>query len=326
VLSDMMMPRLDGFGLLRAIRGTSGLEDLPVILLSARAGEEATVEGLEAGADDYLIKPFTARELIARLQSHLRIAALRRQAATDLRTALGLRTKVLGIVAHDLKSPLTAVRVLAQLVLRHLNAGLQDPQELAKMANSIDHSSRRMVALVSTLEDAARLQVGEALQLNIEDVDLIALIHEGVADFVEANERAGLVNVLTDQPHIFGRWDPGRLGQVLDNLLSNALKYSPRQVSVQVAVGTDAEGIWFSVQDHGTGIPRGDVPRVFDSYWRATNVDAGIPGAGLGLASVAHIVAQHGGRVDVVSEEGSGSTFTVHLPLEASHTQPAYPS
>src|SRR6185503_1828551 len=116
VLTDVMMPQLDGFGLMRALRADPETRDVPVIMLSARAGEESRVEGMEAGADDYLIKPFSARELLARVAAHLQMARMRREAGEALRDADRRKDEFLATLAHELRGPLAPIRNMLEIM------------------------------------------------------------------------------------------------------------------------------------------------------------------------------------------------------------------
>jgi signal transduction histidine kinase len=122
---------------------------------------------------------------------------------------------------------------------------------------------------------------------------------------------------LTRLPKLVGEWDELRLGRVIDNLLDNAVKYSPRGGSVKVSIGTAEDGAAvLSVSDRGEGIPESDLPHIFERFRRGQNVEGRIPGTGIGLAGVQRIVEQHQGTIAVASKVGVGTTFTIRLPLE----------
>jgi signal transduction histidine kinase len=151
----------------------------------------------------------------------------------------------------------------------------------------------------------------------------VALVHAVVAEQQATTERHQLV-ITTAEPELVGSWDAVRLERVLGNLLSNAIKFSPRGGEISVSVGREdgAGGTWavLAVSDRGLGIPADEVPHIFEHFHRAANVAGSIPGSGVGLASVRHILEQHGGSIAVVSHEGEGSTFTVRLPLGPAST------
>jgi signal transduction histidine kinase len=123
--------------------------------------------------------------------------------------------------------------------------------------------------------------------------------------------------VSTELSELVGEWDAGRLARVLDNLLDNAVKYSPRGGTVEVAVAREADLAVLSVTDRGEGIPAGDLPHIFERFRRGRNVEGRIPGTGIGLAGVQRIVELHAGTIDVASEVGVGTTLTIRLPLNS---------
>jgi signal transduction histidine kinase len=180
---------------------------------------------------------------------------------------------------------------------------------------SIDNSPTRMTALIGELLDFGRGQAGQEIELVRRTTDLVALARQVVAEHQHYTERH-TIKVEAEVPALEGLWDPARLHRVLDNLVSNAVKYSPRGGDVLVRVAPDGEE-WavLTVRDHGIGIPEDDLPDVFGWFRRAGNVTGRITGTGIGLASVALVVEQHGGSVTVESEENVGSTFTVRLPV-----------
>ena len=220
--------------------------------------------------------------------------------------------------AHDLKTPLTALRGQAQLLLRRARAGrLGDGAALEAGLVTIDGAGGRMVALIDEMMDATHLRAGRSLELNLGPTDLAALAGEA-ADEARQSAPRHTVRVEADGTELVGDWDEARLRRVLGNLLGNAVKYSPGGGAVRVCVGreADAEGKWgvVTVRDEGMGIPAEDLPRVFERFHRGGNVGR-IGGTGIGLFGARRIVEQHGGTVTVESEEGRGSTFTVRLPL-----------
>jgi signal transduction histidine kinase len=174
------------------------------------------------------------------------------------------------------------------------------------------------------LLDAARLEAGQPLELRRAPTDAVALARRVAAEQQATTERHR-VRVETALSELTGAWDAVRLGRVLDNLLANAIKYSPAGGEVVVTVAREddpagedgAVGAWavLAVTDLGLGIPAADLPRIFERFRRAGNVAGRIGGTGIGLASARQLVEQHGGALTAESVEGAGSTFTVRLPL-----------
>jgi signal transduction histidine kinase len=210
---------------------------------------------------------------------------------------------------------LSSIKATAQLLLRRLERpSPSDAQQVRKGLERLDTIATRAAALVDELLDLARMQMGRPLDLDRAPTDLVHLAKSVVAEHELATEQHTVV-VRSDVPELVGVWDARRLGRVLGNLVDNAVKYSPGGGEVAVRISTGDVWATLEVQDHGLGIPAAELERVFERFQRASNVEGRIGGTGIGLASARHIVESHGGSISVKSEEGSGSTFTVRLPL-----------
>jgi signal transduction histidine kinase len=323
ILADVMMPVLDGFGLLRELRADGRTRTVPLILLSARAGEESRVEGLDAGADDYLIKPFSARELVARVNAHLELARLRREAVAREREARAsaeaasqAKDDFLATLSHELRSPLNAIVGWAQV----LRARKGEPEMVERALQTIERNARLQTRLVDDLLDVSRIVAG-TLRLDRVRVELVPLL-ESVIDATRPDAGAKGIQ-LTSR---LDPWtdavdgDQARLDQVFRNLLGNAIKFTPAGGRVEVALSGGAGGVRVTVTDSGQGIGPDFLPHVFDRFRQAdTGPTRAHGGLGLGLAIVHHVVTLHGGTVTAESAgEGLGSRFTVTLPVAQS--------
>jgi PAS domain S-box-containing protein len=230
------------------------------------------------------------------------------------------KEEFLSAAAHDLKTPLTSLKALAQLLQRRLQRDPEtDPAGLLDWLQRIEQNANRMTAMIDELLDVSRLQMGAGVELNRRPMDLVALVARCVAEYHETTG-TDRVALQSRTPELIGVWDAVRLERVIANLLSNAGKYSPPDAAITVTVGDeerDGAG-WavVSVQDRGIGIPEDDLPHIFERFHRGQNVGQETLGAGIGLSGVRQIVESHNGTIEVTSKEGVGSTFTVRLPLE----------
>jgi signal transduction histidine kinase len=236
---------------------------------------------------------------------------------TAQRTLERERGSFVAAVSHDLKSPLAAISGQAQLLQRKIEQlNLPDGATMARRLARIDETTYRMSRLIDDLLDVARLQMGRPLELNRQPVDLVALARQAVQQLQPTTTRHRL-ELSAAEPTLAGFWDPARIARVADNLLLNAIKYSPDGGDIAVGIARDGPWAVMAVRDPGMGIPAADLPRIFERFHRGANVARKITGSGIGLAGSKQIVEQHGGSIEVESREGGGSTFTVRLPLEA---------
>jgi signal transduction histidine kinase len=248
----------------------------------------------------------------------LELARAEREAAE---TGVRERQEFMATVSHDLKNPLGAIKAQAQLLRRHIQRS--NPPSIERILTGleqIDTTASRMTAQIDELLDQTRLQAGQELDLQRQAVDLVTLTRQAVEEAQQTTELHTL-QVVAPVSTLVGYWDPLRLHRVIANLLSNAIKYSPRggNITVTIALGRhELPGShWASiaVTDEGIGIPKEDLPEIFERYRRGGNVAGRIAGSGVGLAGSLDIVEEHGGSITVDSVEGAGSTFKVTLPL-----------
>lgn len=193
-----------------------------------------------------------------------------------------------------------------------------EPAALAAAAARIDRIVTHAAAVVDDLLDVTRMEIGQPLSLERRPVDLAGLVREAASEQQAATEHHSIRLVVTDEA-LVGEWDATRLRRVVDNLLTNALKFSPEGGEVVVTLGREeAEekvSAVLTVRDFGIGIPADDLPRIFERFSRGSNVVGRISGTGIGLASARYIVESHGGTIAVESTEGQGTLVSVRLPL-----------
>lgn len=225
--------------------------------------------------------------------------------------AIQVRDDFLSIASHELKTPLTPLSTWLQLIQRRLKAGQSiDPSWVTKARSSLD----RLASLINDLLDASRVQA-RRLTIRLEPVSLSEVVSRQAAAAETLSERHRFVTSRTEQA-VWVMGEEARLEQVLNNLIENAIKYSPKGGTVGVTLAVENGEAVVSVADQGVGIPPDQLGRLFDRFFRARNISAAsYGGLGLGLYIVRDIIDHHGGRVWVESEPGVGSTFYVALPL-----------
>jgi signal transduction histidine kinase len=317
VLTDVMMPHLDGFELIAALRADDRTLMIPAIMLSARAGEEAAVEGIGAGADDYLVKPFSARELIARVSGRLAIAKLRREVAEqieianrELTAATQAKSEFLSRMSHELRTPLNAILGFGQLL--EMSASEPDEQD------SVDHilkAGAHLLELINEVLDISAVESGR-MKLSLEPVLISEVLHDTI-EMIRPLADANFVSVpatLPDGCDAYVLADRQRLTQVLLNLLANAVKYNVPSGRVGVrCVAAGEDRIRIVIIDSGLGIAEQDLDRLFVPFERLGADSTRVEGTGLGLVLTKRLVEVMGGEITATSALGKGSAFSVEL-------------
>ena len=236
---------------------------------------------------------------------------------SELRRLQRIRSEFVDNLSHELRTPLTNVSLLAETLVRESEAaGEQIPARMRDRINKIEVETGHLVQMVSELLDLARIESGRPMLL-LDRVDLGRLAVASADRLRLFAERQGVQLIVEPPPAglpaVSGAEE--RLGQVLVNLVHNAVKFSPDGGDVTIRVTEQPPDIVVSVEDHGIGIPRGSLDRVFERFYKVDRARVRGGGTGLGLAIARHVVQGHGGRIWVASDEGRGSTFSFALPI-----------
>jgi PAS domain S-box-containing protein len=264
-----------------------------------------------------------ADEQREQLREHERQLQYERETRAQMEAAVRMRDTFLIVLAHELRTPLTSLLGNAQLLLRRAQREGSLPERDQRNLQIIVNQAARLSKLVELQLDISRLQTG---QLHIERVPLdIGALAQRVVDEAMPAITSHMVTYAGPDTPLLVEGDELRLDQVLQNLVQNAIKYSPAGGTVDIRVERQDATVRVSVRDEGIGIPSAELPRLFQRFYRASNVDERtFSGLGVGLYIVKELVTLHGGTMEVMSEEGRGSTFTICLPLAQSGLTPSY--
>lgn len=319
ILLDLMMPEMDGLEVCRRFKADPAVRSVPIIFLTASNEMEHLVQGFEAGAVDYITKPFNAPELLARVRTHLEL----RHARERLKEMNEEKNEFMGIAAHDLRNPLSAIKGYAEMVVEDGQALSQGAvanlsacgRELEANGQRIGDTAARMAEMVQNLLDANRIERGE-MQLDLTRLDLGA----AVAAVLETQRPRAVAKQQTlhwqnEAGPVFVLADARVLTQVIENLVSNAAKYSPIGKSIFVRLRRSPDGVRCEVQDEGPGLSAEDQKKLFGKFARlSAKPTGGEHSTGLGLSIVKKMVEVMNGKVWCESELGKGATFFVTFP------------
>ena len=312
ILLDVQMPNMNGFELAELVRGNPQTRAIPLIFMTAAINEpQRSFRGYQAGAVDFLYKPVEPDILRSKANVFVELFAQKKQLSSqleELRQALRVNEMFTAVLGHDLRNPLAAVLNGAELLLL-----MSSDKKVGAVASRIRSSARRMEKMVSQLLDVARIRAGGvALELGSGDY---ALVCRRIADELKQAGHGNPVQIdatgSTD-----GVFDPHRIGQVLSNLLGNALQHGEADGSVTVRIdGTDPAQLTLAIHNRGA-MPEAVLEQAFTPF-RPGRDARSQPGLGLGLYIAKYFVDAHGGSITLGSSEAEGTTFTIRLPREA---------
>jgi two-component system sensor histidine kinase/response regulator len=308
ILLDLLMPGMDGCEICRQLKANAELKHIPVIFLSAADDKELIVRALNVGGVDYITKPFNQAELISRVRTQLALKVARDRLAQIVED----KDELIGILTHDLKNHIGGISMSAALLFRQVET-LRDGR-LAQLSENILRSSEQLLVFVK--EFLANAATDYGFTLKSEPIDVVKIAISVVREYQEAAWRKKL-EIVTDFPAepALALGDTLALDQVLDNLVSNALKFSPSERRVFVSVRPTDQYVECVVRDEGPGFAPEDEARMFRRYGRlSARPTGGEPSTGLGLSIVRKLLQAMNGELFFKSEPGKGATFTVRLP------------
>ena len=311
IVADVMMPKMDGYELCKRLKADAGLAPIPVILVTAKAGSEAVVEGLEIGADDYVTKPFSIEELEARIAAHLRAKEIEKE-LHEKESRLAAIGQLTSALVHDLRNALMLVQGYSDLA-RSTAQGGGPAEALIDDLNQIGVATKRLQGMTSEILEYAR--GGAELQVRTVSVrEYLGPVLLGLTEHL--NGQGITVDAKVDlEPGLTAPIDPDRLQRVLENLAFNArdaILEHDGEKRVVFQAGRRGDVLEIRVADTGRGIDPAIAGRLFEPFTTTKRTK----GTGLGLVTVRNLVKAHGGeiRVEPKSPEG-GAAFTVVLPL-----------
>lgn len=326
IILDVMMPKIDGFEVCRKLKASSFTKMIPIIMLTALKDVDSKIKGMEAGAEEFLSKPFNKLELLTKVKSLLKIKFLHEDlenSNSDLKTALNnlkqledVKNDLIHMLVHDLKNPLHGISLSLSLVVEEQVGPLNlEQKEFVRDAKMGAESLLRMVndlLDVTKMEESKMKLIYEAFNINT----LISAVIDSLDIMAQENNIS--VTLSTVEPFSLTA-DKNIVERILINLLSNAIKHSYSDHSVEISSYKDNGSIVTAIKDSGEGIPPEFHSKVFEKFGHVDSKKLGYKfDTGLGLTFCKMAVEAHGGKIWLDSEPGKGSTFFFSLPISTS--------
>ncbi|UPS45837.1 hybrid sensor histidine kinase/response regulator [Prevotella sp. E15-22] len=317
ILLDVMMPDISGFDAAQILKKDPETAHIPIIFLTALNNPSDLVHGFQVGANDFLTKPFNKEELVVRVFHQIKLVAATRiieHQNEELRATISNRDKMYSVIAHDLRSPMASIRMVLNLVVNAMSPDIIGP-ELFELLDKANRESEDVHDLLDNLLKWTKSQTG---RLNVvrQDLDLNDII-PGVVDIFEMIAQTKKIDLKyqgSSNPVVVYA-DNDMLKTVVRNFLSNAIKFSPENSSIEITLSEEGDFAKVSVRDHGVGIAPDRIDSIFKKG-ETTYGTGGEEGSGLGLQLCADFARKIDGDVMVESTLGEGSTFSVLVPLK----------
>jgi len=317
ILLDVMMPDMNGFDTAVVLKKDETTKDIPIIFLTALNTPQDLVHGFQVGASDFLTKPFNKEELVMRVTQQISLVAAKRiieKQNAELRATLNNRDKMYSVIAHDLRSPMASIRMVLNLVV----ASTSKETVGEELYNLLDQANRESEEVHDLLDNLLKWTKSQTGRLNVvkQELDLHDII-PGVVEIFEAIAQTKNIklDLQPSQEELKVEADNDMLKTVVRNFLSNAIKFSPADSSIEIIMGREGDFAKVSVRDHGVGIARDRIGSIFHKG-ETTYGTGGEEGSGLGLQLCQDFARKNGGDCIVESVEGQGSTFSVLIPLK----------
>ena len=317
ILLDVMMPDISGFDAAVILKKDPETLDIPIIFLTALNNPSDLVKGFQCGANDFLTKPFNKEELVMRVMHQIQLVAAKRIIVCqneELRRTINNRDKMYSVIAHDLRSPMASIRMVLNLVVASAS-----PETVGEeVYNLLDQANRESEEVHDLLDNLLKWTKSQTGRLNVvkqelELNDIIPGVVE-IFDTIAATKHIKL-ELKSESDSLKVEADNDMLKTVVRNFLSNAIKFSPADSTIEIAMTKENEFAKVSVRDHGVGIASDRLGSIFHKG-ETTYGTGGEEGSGLGLQLCQDFARKNGGDCTVESVEGEGSTFSVLIPLK----------
>lgn len=317
ILLDVMMPDLNGFDTAVILKKGEDTKDIPIIFLTALNTPQDLVHGFQVGASDFLTKPFNKEELVMRVTQQISLVAAKRiieQQNQELRATLNNRDKMYSVIAHDLRSPMASIRMVLNLVVASTSPETVG-EEIYNLLDQANRESEEVHDLLDNLLKWTKSQTGRlnVVKQELELNDIIPGVVE-IFDNIAATKHIKL-ELKSESDSLKVEADNDMLKTVVRNFLSNAIKFSPADSTIEITMTKENEFAKVSVRDHGVGIASDRLDSIFHKG-ETTYGTGGEEGSGLGLQLCQDFARKNGGDCTVESIEGEGSTFSVLIPLK----------
>ncbi|MBN1598205.1 MAG: hybrid sensor histidine kinase/response regulator [Bacteroidales bacterium] len=308
ILLDIMMPGMDGFEVCRRIKENKKTSSIPVIFLTARTDDDAIAKGFAYGGIDYITKPFNPAELIARVKTHLQL----RQREIELQETNSTKDTLLSIISHDLKTPFFNIMGLGEILLNNYDE--YDKDMIRELIENMVTAAKVSHNLLENLLNWIRVQTGK-MKFDPDDLKLSDIIDDNFSLLKSQSDNKEIEFIKFVNDNIVVNADRNMLNIVLRNLISNAIKYTPRKGKVTVKAEKKGENVILSVMDNGVGIPENKIKTLFKPIDNtSTPGTESEPGTGFGLILTHEFVIKNNGSISVKSKEGEGTEFRLILP------------
>lgn len=338
ILLDIRMPDIDGYEVCKILKANPTTQGIPIIFISSIEEPSEKVEAFSVGGVDYISKPFQLIEVLARIETHLRLCSLQKKlqeqneqlqlsasvlarSLTQERELSEMKTNFISVVSHEFRTPLTTIQSAAELLEHYEWTKEEQTEQLHQIQSEVKHMTELMedvLFLSRTNANKAKLNITEFDLLKFckqllrqiqrtfgKEYNLHSSFHHPVNDISIENP-----HLQQDIPQFLVHMDEKLLRQILSNLITNAIKYSPKNKDIDFQIIVDQEKIIFIVSDHGIGIPEEDLSHLFSTFHRGKNVGI-LPGTGLGLSIVKNCVDTLNGLISVKSQLNIGTEFRV---------------
>ncbi len=317
ILLDVMMPGISGFDTAVILKKEAETQEIPIIFLTALNNPSELVHGFQVGANDFLTKPFNKEELVMRVMHQVQLVAAKRiivRQNEELKRTISNRDKMYSVIAHDLRSPMASIRMVLNLVVSAISPDVIGP-EMFELLDKANKESEETHDLLDNLLKWTKSQTGR-INVVYQDFD----INEVIPGVVEIFSMIAFTKKITLEykpncDKLVVRADNDMLKTVVRNFLSNAVKFSPENSTIEIITGIEGEYAKISIRDHGVGIAPERLGELFHKG-ETTYGTSGEEGSGLGLQLCADFARKNGGDVAVESVLGEGSTFSVLVPLK----------